>query len=168
MNIASDPHMEWLQDKLADYEAKLDDAESIVAKLRPIVTNLRGSIDALLSDSHGPIPDNDMFQGQPLSPNGTVSQNRPTNRKHFAQGNQNPLMPARCAAYADVTLLDAAAHVINNTPSTVHADEVTNHVYHIENRKQFALAKHTMASELYRGAKKGLWDALGENRYRRK
>lgn len=168
MNAAVKDHLDWLQEKLAVYESKLADAESTVSKLRPVVTNLRGAIDALTSEEHGPRPSKDLFEGQSFHQNGSQQSHTATGGKGFTVGNKNPKMPNRRPEYANLTLVAAAAQVISGTPTTIHADDVTQAVFIIENKDQFALAKHSMASELHRGAKAGRWDALGQNRYRRK
>tara|TARA_Y100000310_G_scaffold335353_1_gene417199 strand:+ start:732 stop:1055 length:324 start_codon:yes stop_codon:yes gene_type:complete len=107
-----------------------------------------------------------MFESQALDQNG--SQSPKAFGTPFAKGNQNPNMPDRRPEFANSTLIDAAGTIINATPSALHADDVTRAVFIINDRDGFTLAKHSMASELYRGAKKELWKALGENRYRRK
>ena len=173
MNTDTQEHLAWLQDKLATYESKLTNAESAVAKLRPIVLNLRGTIEALTSDGQELILSKDLLRGQPVNNGDQIISApllaEPAITKRFTVGNHNPNMPARRSEFANSTLIQAAGQVINNnSPNTMHADEITNAVFVIETRAQFKLAKHSVASELYRGARKGLWEFLGQNRYRHK
>lgn len=164
MNTATSDHLVWLQDKLSGYESKLSEAEITIAKLRPLVSNLRDVIDALTADNEGPKPQQDIFGSETIYSNG--SQDIKPLKKPFVRGNQNPRMPDRRAEFADRTLIEAASEVINAEPGILHADDVTRAVFVIASKGDFALAKHSMASELYRGAKKRLWIALGNNRYR--
>jgi len=162
-------HLEWLQDKLAAYESKLAETEATIARLRPIVLNLRGTIDAIASEERGASPPKDLFGEQPAT-NGALNGASSPGPKYtlFTRGNKNPNMPERKAEFADRTLIDAAAQVINATPDTLHADSVIKAVFVIENIDQFKLAKHSMGSELHRGARRGLWQAVGGNRFRPK
>ena len=155
MNDATSDHLTWLQDKLSRYESKLQEADITVGKLRPLVSNLRDVIEALTAENGGPKPQRNIFGQDTKSPN-----------IPFAIGNQNPKMPDRRPEYADRTLMKAAGEIINAEPTILHADDVTKAVFVIANKGDFALAKHSVASELYRGAKKGLWIALGKNRYK--
>lgn len=165
-------HLSWLQDRLASYESKLSEAESTVARLRPIVSNLQGTIEALASDDRGPTPQKDLFDGQPVDSGPQTITPAPivatTTIKPFKIGNQNPNMPARRAGFARCSLIEAAGMIINGFASDVHADTVTKSVFEDSDRAGFLLAKRSMASEMYRGAKKGLWTAQGDNWYRRK
>ena len=169
MNDATQLHLSWLQEKLACYESKLSDAESAIAELRPIVLNLRGTIEALTTEGHGPTPQKNFVDDQSVNNDANLFVGQPTitTQKPFTVGNQNPNMPARRPEFATTRLLDAASQIIDNTPNTVHANDVTNSVFIIETKEQFGLAKRSMAAELHRGAKNGLWDFIGENRYRR-
>jgi len=166
-DVAVQDHVNWLQDRLSAYESKLSEAEATVTKLRPIVTNLRGTIEALVSDDRGPTPSRDLF-GQSLVNDGPTPKSRPTAVKPFAQGNQNPNLPARRPEFAESTLIEAAGRIINATPDEIHADVVTEAVFEASDRAGFLLAKRSMSSEIYRGSKNGLWNRLGDNWYRRK
>ena len=48
----------------------------------------------------------------------------------------------------------------------VHADEVAQAIFVIRTTKDLHYAKRTLNSELGRGAKRGLWQALGGNQFR--
>ena len=159
-------HLAWLQDKLNGYESKLSEAENTVARLRPLVSNLREVIDALTTENQGPKPQRDIFGSETAYQNDS-GDIRPL-RQPFVQGNQNPKMPGRRPEFADHTLIEAARTVINAALGGLHADDVTRAVFLNTDKVGFALAKHSMASELYRGAKKGFWNALGNNRYSHK
>ena len=161
-DTATSDHLAWLQDKLSGYESKLSEAEATVAKFRPLVSHLRDVIDALTAEQRGPNP----LGSATISQNG--SRDTRALRRSFIQGNQNPNMPDRRPEFADRTLIQAAGDLINSAPGILHADDITKAVFAITNKAGFALAKHSMASEAYRGAKKGLWTALGNNQYRRK
>ena len=168
MNATEQDHFSWLQERLVAYESKLLEAESTVSRLRPIVANLRGTIEVLGSDERGPTPPQDLFSRHDFNGASSTSSPLPMVSKPFTKGNQNPNMPDRRPEYAETTLLEAAGLIINAAPDIMHADDVTRAMFDIKSKTGFALAKHSMASELYRGAKKGLWNALGDNRYRRR
>ena len=155
MNDPTSDHLAWLQDKLSGYASKLSEAEATVAKFRPLVSNLRDVIEALTAEKEGPKPQRDIF-----------GQDTKSLKIPFTRGNQNSKMPDRRPEYADRTLIESAAEIINAEPNILHANDITKAVFIIANIGDFALAKHSMASELYRGAKKGLWIALGKNQYK--
>ncbi len=157
-------HLDWLRDRLGDFESKLADAERTVARLKPAVVNLRGTIDALNAAEQGPRPSEPLFLTLPTSPNGEGTQNLGA---PFTAGNKNPNMPERRLVFANGTLLEAAGQLVDASAEPLHADVVTNAIFVIRDKKEFALAKHSVASELYRGAKKGLWAKAGPNLYRR-
>ncbi len=165
MNDTTSTHLAWLQDKLLGYEYKLAEAENAVANLRPLVSNLRDVIDALTAEHDGPKPQRNIFGDDTIHQ--SSSQDTQPERKPFVQGNQNPEMPARRPEFADSTLIAAAGEIVNSASRTLHADEITKAVFVSTDKVGFALAKHSMASELYRGAKRGFWTALGGNRYER-
>ena len=165
MSTATSDHLAWLQDKLSGYESKLSEAEFTVAKLRPLVSNLRDVVEALTDEQQGPKPQRDIFGSETISQNG--SRQLKQFKKPFIKGNQNPNMPDRRPEFVDRTLIEAASEVINAESGIVHADDITKAVFVIADKADFALAKHSMASELYRGSKKGFWIALGNNQYRR-
>lgn len=163
MSMATVDHLAWLQEKLSGYESKLSEAEATVAKLRPLVSNLRDIIAALIAEHQGPTPQRDIFGAEHLVEDDLG--NTGSTKKPFIKGNQSPKMPNRRPEFANRTLIEAASQVINSQAGAIHANDVTEAVFVISNKADFALAKHSMASELYRGAKKGLWIALGNNRY---
>ena len=158
-------HLDWLRDQLAGYEERLSQAEATVTRLRPTVASLRFALEALQTDGGSPPPPTpDMFGNKVES---AMSDRYPVLTRLFTQGNQNPDMPARRPEFVDKTLIQAGGVVVNAAHGAVHGDDVTKAVFDIKTPSDFALAKRSMTSELFRGAKKGLWVALGGNRYRR-
>lgn len=164
MSANSSSHLEWLESKLDGFEDKLAEAEDIVARLRPIVANLRGTIQALTAESQGPKPPKALFD---LAENGSQPTGHATGRP-FTVGNKNPAMPERRPEFAESTLLDAAGKIITGSADAVHANGVTDAVFEIRDQKGFNLAKHSVSSEMHRGAKKGFWLKVGPNLYRRR
>ena len=160
-------HLEWLQQKLDHYESKLAAAEVEVERLRPAVISLRGTLEALSAERKGPAPPVRLFDRSSDVGIDKPDVNGDLAGKPFTTGNKNPLMPPRRPEYAEARLIDAARSVIIQSQTTIHADQVTEAVFLISSKEQFKLAKHSMASELLRGANKGFWQKLGGNRFRR-
>ena len=164
MSTSTNDHLTWLQDKLSTYESKVTEAEATVAKLKPIVSNLHTVIAAFIAEDQGPLPDRDMFGNE------ATHQNRYQETGHlgkpFTQGNRSPDMPNRRPEFANYTLISAACKILHDAPDILHANDITKAVFEIRDKASFHKAKHSMVSELYRGAKKGMLTSLGDNKYR--
>ena len=163
MSTSTKEHLVWLQDKLATYEGKLSEAEATVAKLKPIVSNLHTVIVAFIAEDQGPLPDRDMFGNE------ATHQNRYQETEHlskpFTQGNRSPDMPNRRPEFANHTLISAACKILHDAPDILHANDITKAIFEIGDKASFRKAKHSMVSELSRGAKKGVLTSLGDNKY---
>ena len=164
MSTSTNEHLTWLQDKLAIYEGKLTEAEATVDKLKPIVSNLHTVIVAFIAEDQGSLPDQDMFGNE------ATHQHRYQETEHFSQpftqGNRSPDMPNRRPEFANYTLISAACKILHDAPGILHANYITEAVFEIRDKAGFRKAKHSMVSELYRGAKKGVLTSLGDNTYR--
>ena len=164
MSTSTNEHLAWLQDKLATYEGKLTEAEATVAKLKPIVSNLHTVIVAFIAEDRGPLPDQDMFGNEATHQNGYQETEHLS--KPFTQGNRSPDMPNRRPEFANYTLISAACKILHDAPGILHANDITKAVFEIRDEASLRKAKPSMASELYRGAKKGELTSLGNNKYR--
>ena len=156
-------HLNWLQDKLADYESELTQAETAAARLRPIVANLRGTIEALAAEHPGIKLSQEIFGRNGNSDRlqaGTYARSN-----SFAQGNRNPDAAVRRAEYANMTLLEAAENIVNAAHGPIALDTVFSTVFEPSEELGERLAKKSMASSLYRGAKRGYWKLLEEKMF---
>ena len=60
------------------------------------------------------------------------------------------------------------AAILAESTEVMHADEFVQRVYEIETDADHERAKRSLASALMAGAREGLWQGLGGNRYQRK
>ena len=48
MSKDENEHLKWMKDKLTEYEMELTQAQQAVLRLQPVVSHLRGAIEALV------------------------------------------------------------------------------------------------------------------------
>ena len=161
----TEQHLDWLRSKLTEFESDLADAERTVAILRPAVNSLRSTIEALSTDGRKPLQSEKLFEISKDENKAPIVQDMLG--KPFMPGNKNPEMPKRRPLFAQITLLDAAQRLITNSAKPLHANVVAEAIFEIHDSRELKLAKRSVASELYRGAKKGLWMKVGPNLYQR-
>jgi hypothetical protein len=77
--------------------------------------------------------------------------------KVFVAGNKNPKMPPRRPEYVSVSLTEAARRLLSRG-ETMHINDISRAVYHIENDAQLRLVNATMRSMLAVGVNKGQWE----------
>lgn len=154
-------HISWLKERLAEFEARLTEAEATVARLRPIVSNLQGSIAALTAPEPGRVPTATLFDSvvgpQPMP----VA--APTEKpQRAARGSRLPLLQAR---FAGMSTAQVAREILSRKVGPLHADDITRTIFVCRTAAEFQSAKHTVVAALSRDAKKGLLTQLGGNRY---
>lgn len=161
-----DSHMDWLRRKLVEYQQELGLAESTTERLRPIVANLRSTIEALESSS----PNISLFTVEELEAiQPTVSDGpteTPAPKTSFAPGaRKSAKMPERRSQYANVSIMNIVSGILGSADRPYHADELVDAIWDVQTQDERKAAKRSIVSEMLRGSSKGFWRKLGRNKY---
>ncbi|MBI2861945.1 MAG: hypothetical protein HYX89_03900 [Chloroflexi bacterium] len=153
-------HIQWLRDKLAETERELVVAEATVARLRPVVINMRATLDALSGETRY----STFKAASALSTRESRSGMVDAASFVFESGTKARRMPLHRPEYAGMTNVQAARAVLE-ARGPLHVDDITKAVFIIENRDGFLVGKRNLTTELIRGARKGMFEFLGKNRF---
>lgn len=84
-------------------------------------------------------------------------------------GNRGKGFPARKAEWQGMTLDEIGQSILNESPDQIyHAKEIASKIYDIESISDLEKVRPSLVSMLRRGAKRGLWEFIGRNRYKGK
>jgi len=148
-----------LEFRLATYENDLQQHEEAVATVKPIVINLRGTIEALKAS----LAKDTRTGNLPFVPE--PSQIEANNHGHNGNGNSATRRPARRPEFEAISVIESARLLLSKSPRGLHADVITRSIYDCKTRDQFHVAKHSVVAEMIRGAKRGIFRKLGGNRF---
>jgi hypothetical protein len=162
MSKDENEHLKWMKDKLTEYEMELTQAQQAVLRLQPVVSHLRGAIDALSRVNRAAEKDDPKLFEIKNSAKPVEQAVEPRSNN----GSGHP-MPQRRPTYSGMTVIEAIKKVLDDAARPVHAADITKSIFQSLSPQEERRAKHNVVAELYRGMKRkvGWWEALGENTF---
>jgi len=139
-------HIDWLREQLAQFEKEFAQAEAVVQRLQPTISNLKGAIEALVGSSDY---------------NGT---------KSIKKKNATPFKIRtlkRNPDFESSSTIAAAKQILDASSKPIHHDDLTKAIFQIANDSDFARAKRALTSQLSAGAHRHHFKALGNGLYER-
>jgi hypothetical protein len=157
--VTDEQHLTWLKIRLAEYEAELAQATSVLARLTPLVEHLREVIAAFEAERTPEV------QADSTAPSSAPTPSSNQINSRVSHSEQHSHMPPRRPEYHAMTAIAALTQVLGSQMRAFHADELARIIFDVRSAEQFHAAKRAVVSDLIRGAEKGLLEKLGGNQF---